>query len=178
MFTRNWYKTIAKQIAYNSSYGITFKNLNGEDMELSGDTDTIRLGLNTNTSDVPSLHKIRTSLTSYGGVILGTGTTAPTIDDYALAGELITTLSYSSDVSIVSDADGVTYTGRYTISNTGESEITVGEIGLNAQLYYTSYVSTKYFGLLERTVLDEPVTIPAGGVGQITYTIKMVYPTE
>ena len=30
---------------------------------------------------------------------------------------------------------------------------------------------------VERTVLETPVTIPAGGVGQVTYTIRMNYPT-
>ena len=46
---------------------------------------------------------------------------------------------------------------------------------------YTAYtgnsIYTTYPYLIERTVLESPITIPAnGGVGQVTYKIRMDYP--
>lgn len=58
-----------------------------------------------------------------------------------------------------------------TITNNNETDITIGEVGI---VYQTG---SSYSVLFERTVLESPITIPAGGVGQVTYTIRMNYPT-
>ena len=57
-----------------------------------------------------------------------------------------------------------------TITNNNATDITIGEVGI-------VYQGSNTAALLERTVLDSPITIPAGGVSQITYTIRMNYPT-
>lgn len=128
----------------------------------------------------PTLNLCQTSYTSLGGVVFGTGTTAPALDDYCLSGDLITTFAYTvASFTVDADDTGVTITALYTLTNTGDDAFTIGEVGLIASTYDNSnYKSANYKCLLERTVLDTPVTIAAGGVGQVTYTLKMNYPTE
>jgi hypothetical protein len=181
MFTKNWYKCIAGNMLYNydSTY-INFKNINGADKKLrASNYDVFRLGYNTTSGyTIPSLYSLAKSLTSNSGVVLGSGTTPPTMDDYTLSGEVFTNFTFTADVKKEIDEDGVTFTANYTITNTGDSDFTIGEIGLLSTLSESTgsgYAENK--GLLERTVLDAPVTIPSGGIGQLTYTVRVNYPT-
>lgn len=172
MFTKNWYKVSA---SYYFKQEVDVTNVIGSSYKSSTDTWTT-FG---NTQDnvlCPSLYHVRTAYNSYGGVVLGTGTTQPTIDDYCLSGNLITNISCIAAVSNAGDADGVTTTAVYTVTNTSSEDITIGEIGIIAS-YRSSQNSQTYKLLLERTVLDAPITIPAGGVGQVTYTIRFNYPS-
>lgn len=119
------------------------------------------------------------------GVVFGDGTVAPSTDDYCLSGNAITGLVKGTNVTIASRLErGDAYeeqTCVYTISNTSAKAITIGEIAL-AGAYYTgtgtnsaaSYRTMPF--IIERTVLDSPITIEAGGIGQVTYTIRMNYP--
>jgi len=132
-------------------------------------------------SPYPSMLKMQPSLdNSNGGVIIGTGTTPVKYSDSSLSGDLITTYNYHVDVIEAVETNGakaVSISVRYTLTNTGTEPFTVGEIGLcGCALYpndypynYDSYTKI----LVDRTVLEEPVTIPAGGVGQIEYTIEI-----
>lgn len=115
----------------------------------------------------PTMLKVDTS-TSFGrGVNFGTGTTAPTINDYCPAGEKVSTISYSVSV----ERNDTAITAYYTLTNTGTNPITIGEVALMASVNYSNYLT-----LFERTVLESPITIEPGGVGQVTYTIRMDYP--
>ena len=126
-----------------------------------------------------ALTSYTTSQSTAEGVVFGTGTSAPTEDDYSLSGNLIAGLSTNNVTTTSSfdvDVDGCTYTCVYTISNTTGSDITIGEIGICSYMNGKFAVSTsnRYIPvLIERTVLDSPVSIPAGGVGQVTYTIRI-----
>lgn len=130
----------------------------------------------------PRMNNIMTTLdnTSYGGVVFGTGTTPPTYDDYKLSGDLITGLTISKTESTDRSDTDASRTVIYTITNGGASDVTIGEVGLLAvgsqSPKETSY-GYRYPMMVERTVLNSPVTIPAGGIGQVTYTIRMNYPT-
>ena len=119
--------------------------------------------------------------TTYAGgngerIILGTGDTPPAKTDYKLSGDLITTVNVLVNHSYGDNFRKVTL----TITNTGTDEITIKEVG------YLSSVSMQYKTvsvggvpvLVDRTVLDTPVTIPAGGVGQVEYTITFNVPTS
>jgi len=110
------------------------------------------------------------------GIFLGTGTTAPTLDDYKMSGDVISGISVSVSHAQEIDDTGVLGSKTITITNNNSSAITISEIGWFGYLYYTITVNGNAV-LLDRTVLDSPVTIPAGGVGQVTYTIRMNYPT-
>ena len=176
MFTRNWYKLLAVKMS-NSSYDGGFQNYSGG-TQTHGNTNSLNIAIGSAGSDVysPSLHNLRTSL-GYGGVILGTGSTPATVDDYRLSGNLINTVSASRSVTSKMTESGITFEALYTITNAGDTAITIGEIGLVAN-QYTNSANANYTALLERTVLDTPITIEPGGVGQVTYTITMNFPTE
>lgn len=112
-------------------------------------------------------------LNTYGtGVVFGTGRTAEALADYKLSGTQITTLSGAGQVKSSLSGDILTLTSVLTVTNISSSEITIGEVGL--QINYTGNWSF----MLDRTLLEEAITVPAGGVAQITYTIKLVYPND
>lgn len=181
MFTRNWYVAQSKTCAgINTVKDYDFVNVNG-----GGATggswsagSIVNLGGTTDSNYVPAISKLRTSYTSYGGVVLGTGNVEPTLNDYKLSGDIITDYTYSCSVKSNSTADGTEIVATYTVTNNQSSAIIIKEIGIICGVSATSSGSkAEYKVLYERTVLDSPVTIEAGGVGIVTYTIRMNYPT-
>ena len=118
------------------------------------------------------------SIESYfAGVVFGTGNTEPTIDDYQMAGEHFVDYTESHSFENTIDGTARTLSCRYTLTNTSTESVTIGEIGLSGNAYRKNGSWYYYSGfLLERTVLDSPITIPAGGVGVITYTLKFDLP--
>ena len=103
------------------------------------------------------------------GVAFGDGTTPPAFTDYKLSGNVITGISGSVSQTSEEDDDGVTLTNVITVTNNNSNDITISEVCANCQ--YQAYF------MVERTLLDTPLTIPAGGIGQVTYTIRFNYPT-
>jgi hypothetical protein len=83
-------------------------------------------------------------------------------------------LSCSVAIAVDEDNDAVY---KLTITNTSGEDITIGEIGMISPFYYNTTSSARRQALKERTVLDSPLTIPAGGVGLIDYSIKLPIPT-
>ena len=178
MFTNNWYKTSASAITKNSAQN--FLNVNGVEKGLysSSSTRNISLGSDTGASDTAYIGRLVKTYNGYGGVRLGTGDAPATADDYKLSGDLITGYSFTAEVKTQNSAESDKITAIYTITNTSSSEITIKEIGIVAKMSSnTSTAQIADMGLLERTVLDAPVTIPAGGVGQVEYTITINLPT-
>ena len=108
-------------------------------------------------------------------VEFGDGDTPPTLNDYKLSGNTITgcTVSFTKTVDN-QDENGFTVTAIHTITNGNSSEITIREVGRYSHAQYASGSYGNY--LIDRTVLDTPVTIPAGGIGQVEYTITFKYP--
>lgn len=104
--------------------------------------------------------------------MLGTGSTAPTADDYCLELPITTNLSCDS-VSVSRTSLIKTYTATFT--NSGSSDITVTEVGfivyINYEHTYSSSFSADDF-LMDRTVLETPITIPAGESRTVTYELS------
>ena len=178
MFTNNWYKTLAAAITKNSAKN--FVNINGVEAGLySGNSKSnISLGSDTGSSEAAYIGRLVQTYNGYGGVRLGTGDTPATVNDYKLSGTLITGYSFTAEVKTQNSAESDKITATYTITNTSSSEITIKEVGIVAKMANTtSGAQIQHMGLLERTVLDTPVTIPAGGIGQVVYTITFNYPT-
>lgn len=188
MFTRNWYKAMLAQMYNNAAItgtdclGGTFKFVSGSaggytanngvytntQLFLTGGSSTSSLSDN---KYIANLAQVRTSLTP-GGVYFGTGDKEPTFDDYAISGEIISTIAASANVVATPDDDGCTFVSTYTVTNNGSAPVTIKEVCL----YYRA--PSEGLFLVERTLLDTPVTIDAdGGVGQVTYTIRFNYPT-
>ena len=178
MFTNNWYKTLASAITKNSAKN--FVNINGVETGLYSGNSRYNIAFDDSTGAAESAYigRLVKTYNGYGGVRLGTGDTPATVDDYKLSGTLITGYSFTAEVKTQNSAEGDKITATYTITNTSSSEITIKEVGIVAKMANTtSAAQIQHMGLLERTVLDTPVTIPAGGVGQVVYTITFNYPT-
>lgn len=119
---------------------------------------------------------VGSDLYSYGYVYFGTGTTPATLDDYKLESIITSGISISEQSETSSLADNViTKKATYILKNNSSSDITIGEIGIYKYINYGSSSNASFF-LLERTVLDEPITIPADGTGTVNYTIKIQVP--
>ena len=106
------------------------------------------------------------------GVSFGIGTTPANTTDYKLENSLPNTQISVSVPSAVSYSRGDTfdeYSVTFGITNKTTEAITISEIGL------TAAPQTAYPVLVDRTVLETPVTIPAGQSKQITYTIRFNY---
>lgn len=177
MFTKHWYQAI---IAHAMKTTPVFRNMSGNIVSWNSYQLEVatRIGYSSNSYGVPSMYNVRTSLGTYGGVIFGDGNAPPTLDDYNLSGNLITSVNATASVKHVNNnaLGAKEIRAEYTLTNTGTSSITIREIGLIAAAGGNNSQSNMKC-LLERTVLDEPVTIPRGGSAVIAYTIRMYDPT-
>ena len=178
MFTNNWYKTLASAITKNNAKN--FVNINGVETGLYSKNSiyNIAFGDSTGASESAYIGRLVQTYNGQGGVRLGTGDTPATVNDYKLSGDLITGYNFTVKIETQNSAESDKITATYTITNTSSSEITIKEVGIVAKMANTTSVAQiQHMGLLDRTVLDTPVTIPAGGVGQVVYTITFNYPT-
>lgn len=177
MFTKNWYKALANAITVDNDAERNYVVYDGSEYRGNA-SGTPSLDYASQSSTGTSMWFLQNSLNTNGGVFLGTGTTPPTINDYCLSGDAITTFTYSTTMDTTGDENGMTFSASYTITNTGDSAFTIGEVALmGSSASSSSYNTAKYKILYERTVLDTPLTIEAGGVGQLTYTIRLNFPT-
>ena len=108
-------------------------------------------------------------------VIFGNGSTPPTANDYKFAGSVISNLNVLvSPLDLTAQNNVITQKRIFTITNNNANAITISEVGITCNIF--QYTQDARF-IVERTVLDTPVTIPAGGIGQVEYTITCNYPT-
>lgn len=118
--------------------------------------------------------------TGSSGVYFGTGSTPATVSDYKLESPITSGLNIINTGSTLEEhiKDGVwTLMANYSVQNTTESELNIYEIGLFSRICSStddemfSSVDVLYPILVERTVLDEPITIPAGQTKLVTYKL-------
>lgn len=113
--------------------------------------------------------------TSTSGVIVGSGNTTATENDYCLENQ-ITGLTATNSNSIYYDADNYRFIQRveFTISNNTGNDVTIKEIGrvcscnTSSTRGNTTSSNAKCF-LIDRTVLDAPVEIPNGESSVVRY---------
>jgi hypothetical protein len=98
-------------------------------------------------------------------IAVGTGAVPPTRDDFRLASPLAR--SWAS-VHVSEDAGVVTLTAGFT----WDTDTVISEIGLilQANIRASPYVITF---LLDRTVLDPPVAVPAGKTLTVVYRFRL-----
>lgn len=166
MFLKNFYTWIAQ---HGQQVAKTYTRCDGS-------TVTAEFSIIANTSFGPPFElicktsKVSTSGISgyaYTGTRFGSGTTPPTKDDYCLENDIgdSVTLSSQGSTSVTVTDDYVEYSATFGI--TAKETVAISEVGL----FMSNYV------MVERTVLETPITIPAGQSKQVTYTIRMNYPT-
>lgn len=173
MFTKNWYILQSLHMLSDSKQQQTdIKPLNWD-----GQHKTKYYPYHTNVSIQAALNSVKTNLATHtSGVLFGTGDTPASLDDYKLAGDVIQNIAASIHRTYSYSEAQPNLKALYTITNNNEAAITIKEVALNIQFDYNSNGSSTGC-VIDRTVLDTPVTIPAGGVGQVEYTITINLPT-
>ena len=138
----------------------------------SGSTNAFSYVSSNSTAPFEALEIWGDGQTNVKGVSFGIGTTPATTSDYCLESILGSTQISVSVPSAVSYSRGDAfdeYSVSFGVTNITAEAITISEVGLIATPSSANYV------LVDRTVLDTPVTIPAGQSKQITYTIRFNY---
>lgn len=191
MFLNNWYSLLANKLCYGEIQP-TVTNMNGVAAIIGTGSSVVHIELGSSSSYHPSINRVITTKmttssvgsgssqqTAYCGVILGDGNVVPTLSDYKLSGNQITTVTYSHSIKkIVNENNECLLDCLYTLTNTGSETITISEIGLVSNSYLMVNSSKALYPILiERTVLDTPVVIEPSGVGQVRYTITFKLPT-
>lgn len=120
------------------------------------------------------------------GIIVGTGTTAESFEDYALATQIADGTGSGELSHVESEAHAISYAAlvltntliRYFNNNSGGS-IGVNEVGLIGALGDPGavYNSAPILVLVARDVLGATVTVPDTGQLKVTYTISLTYPS-
>ena len=107
------------------------------------------------------------------GVFFGTNSAAPALNNHCLHSTMITGLGITCNIEHIVDGTSRGIKATYTIANNNSTTVNICEIVLAAYLRVSSASTSyaKYF-IIDRSVFDT-VTIPAGGVGRIYYTIMM-----
>lgn len=108
-------------------------------------------------------------LNSY--IVLGTGNTTPTVDDYKLSGTVISLTNQTTEII----ARGWNKDGSmeilYKVTGTPTSNATISEIGLVKNFMYDNYNNTADV-LLAREVLDTPIELTNGVAVELYFRLK------
>lgn len=106
-----------------------------------------------------------TSIGTANTIVVGSGATAPTYDDYKLERQITSGLSGS-----VLQTEGCI---TLNITNTGASPVTIAEVGIYGTVYYAP--GSTGHALVERSTFT-PITLQPGEIGQIIYNFDMNIP--
>ena len=171
MLTKNWYILQGLNMLADSTHPQTDLKL----LDWDGQSKTVFYSKYL-TDAYSLLNKVKTNLsTTTSGVLFGTGDTPASLDDYKLAGNVIRNIAATINRTYSYSEAQQSLKTIYTITNNNTGEITIKEVALQAEFYSTNGVTRGC--IIDRTVLDTPVTIPAGGIGQVEYTITFNLPT-
>ena len=115
------------------------------------------------------------------GISLGTGLTAPTEGDFDLENQIKSGIHVST-VVISAGVDTPDYPWvkfNLTVTNTGSEPITISEVGYKQKVKASNLQegtsSSDVVVLLDRTLLDTPLTIGAGDAGVIEYKLETIH---
>ena len=160
MFTRNFYKMMAREIFCYDTRAIC-KSYQNTNVEIYFQSTSIY-------ADLETVMKGYASSINGSGIHLGSGTTQPTLDDYKLESKYnVSTISMSNSYSETIDDNGFSMTLIYTLTNNGTEALNINELGIMTQNC-----------LVFRTVLAETLIIEPTGVGQIELTINFPFPVS
>ena len=148
MVTNNLKKIYATRMSSNTSPSVELTNIDG----------TIYSGGVSNV--IPAEYSL-SSGNNNCYIAVGSGDTAPTINDVSLENEIIT-LNNNGNV-LNNNVNGITYTAILT--NNKNADITIKEYGL--------YVYSGSYKMLTRTVLNNYITLEVGE--SITITINIAF---
>lgn len=108
----------------------------------------------------------------YGGLLIGSGSTPATVNDYKLENQIKT--GFSAIAAISNDNNSIASARQLlattTITNTSSSDLVINEVGY-ARKYANGSIG--WTVLLDRIVLDTPVTIAPNKTRTFEYRLKM-----
>ena len=170
MFTNNFYKYHAANFCGTGSNSFT--------LEARDTSGTLRKIYYYNTSNDGAMLFGQASsieMANYG-IHFGDGTEPPTRDDYKLSGNKISGLTEVGRIRDVSNtSDTATLTENITVKNNNNETVTISEIAWIKDCYCDSRSASNF--LFDRTLLENPVTIPSGEEGIIVYKRSVTIPT-
>lgn len=167
MKLKNWYICKAAKRSSSDGVALVVKSLDNTSVTLQGSGSS-------GVTQVTRLAQISTSAyypATNGGcnVICGSGNTAPTIDDYCLETPFKTLGVVSSVYKQLVENDVIIGTSYIkTLTNNTGAEITINEVGV-VTTNSSSTVNDSTSILVERTVLESPITVPDGATFTITF---------
>lgn len=163
MLLKNWHEYMRGAISKDTAFEVV--NCSGVNF-----ITAYNYSFNSTSTVNAFFHNFYNCVTNYtAGVVFGNGNTQPTESDYRLSGTLHNNISASSNVVYKTEGNKLSMEGVFTITNNGTEDMIVSECGYVGSVKQSSSLGD--YMLLDRTLLEEPITIPAGGVGQVTYTI-------
>ena len=122
-----------------------------------------------------------TFYTSSSGIVIGSGNDAPTENDINLKNQITSGLSASSpSVSFGSESGNPYKCFTFTLTNNTSSDIIIQEVGYKSGLNCANSIGGSIVNglcLLDRTVLENPLTVPANGTAVLKYTLKTIINT-
>ena len=120
-----------------------------------------------------------TTAATSAGISLGTDDTPATEDDYNLGNTITNGISVvvsNKAATFVNGQPALKYT--LTVTNTGADAVTVREVGIKQSVqsdtypgHITTSTTSTHVVLIDRTVLDAPVTIQPGDAAVIEYSL-------
>lgn len=145
----------------------TFKAVNGTERCFAPYPNSLSMGVLTLSSGA-------------AGIAVGSGSTPATVDDYCMESMITSGITATIPATATATYDNThkqyVVSKDVTIANTGSASITISEIGILASTKYANSVgasvSSSTTVLADRTVLDTPVTIPAGQSGVVRYEFR------
>ena len=161
MLTKNFYALMRVAFGKIKSTVISDENI----------TKTVEFSSSNWYGVFPAMCKYKNTGT-YQWVSFGSGTTPATANDYKLESEITTGISVTSQDSPTTEQTDKYILWTATFGVKASVETTISEIGLFSNVHTSSGI---LITLVDRTVLDTPITIPAGQSKQITYTIRFNY---
>ena len=182
MVTKTGKKICAIPTNYNWIFGgatvacIKAKAGNGTEYNIS------TLSTDNSVALITSAYTATGSNASYG-VALGTGTTPATEDDYQME-NMITSLTTSATPTVTGVYNPSTGVYRwsvdYSLSNNTANDIVVSEVGRFCRGYsatnlgdsVSAGVGNRASYLIDHTVLDIPITVPANGAALLRYSFE------
>lgn len=171
MVTRNFLNILAMTLESGNNVGcLRCRDVNGDSRFLTGSVTSSGFPYTT--------EKTFTLTASAAGISIGTGTAPESEDDYNLEQTI------TSGVNVV--ITGTSYGAEspwypfvkydLTITNTGANPLVVTEVGYKQTLQTSTLIGSSASAntvlLLDRCVLDTPVTIAPGDAGIVTYRLQ------
>ena len=160
MLTKNFYALMRTALGKTSSTVTRIENTTG----------TASFGNNNWYGILCDMNKYEDG--GYQYVRFGSGTTPATVNDYKLESQIDSGITVANPSKVTTEQTDSYILWTVTFGVSASVETTISEIGLISKAYTPSGVANT---LVDRTVLDTPITIPAGQSKQITYTIRFNY---